>query len=218
MTVMATAARTRAPSLAHERRWWDAGGVVAGIDEVGRGAWAGPVTYAAVVLPRHRRLYRLRDSKILTPSERERLAARIRSAALAIGIGHAWNDEIDRLGMSEAMRLAARRAVEELPLRPDACLLDGNWDFLRSLGTNNECIVGGDARCASIAAASIVAKVVRDRLMTDACPAYPAYRFSSNKGYPSPDHLDSLDRWGPSPLHRHSWRPILTRTTPRLPL
>jgi ribonuclease HII len=219
---MPTTTRTRrgpAPGVRHEQRWWTAGAVVVGVDEVGRGAWAGPVTVGAVVLPRHRRIYKLRDSKLLTPHEREHLAVRIRRYALAVGVGHASNEEIDRVGMSEALRRAARRALVALPLRADVCLLDGNWDFLAGFGDSvNETIVGGDGCCASIAAASIVAKVVRDRLMTDACPAYPAYRFSSNKGYPSPDHLDSLDRWGPSPLHRHSWRPILTRTTPRLPL
>ena len=120
--------------------------------------------------------------------------------------------------MSRALQLAARRAVEALPLRPDACLLDGNWDFLREVGTVNEPIVGGDGRCSSIAAASIVAKVARDALMRDVCPAYPAYRFSRNKGYPSPDHLAALDRWGPSPLHRHSWSPIQGLVQPTLPL
>lgn len=201
-----------------ERRWWDDGAVVAGLDEVGRGAWAGPVTFGAVVLPRHRRIYKLRDSKMLTPVARERLAARVRAHALAVSVGHASNDEIDRVGMSAAMRLAARRALDGLPLRPDVCLLDGNWDFLRGAGTVNELVVGGDGRCASIAAASIVAKVTRDSLMTEACPAYPAYRFSSNKGYPSPEHVASLDEWGPCDLHRHSWMPIRSLAQLALPL
>lgn len=214
----ASAARRPVPGIRHERRWWDAGAVVAGVDEVGRGAWAGPVTVGAVVLPRHRRLYKLRDSKVLTPPERERLAVRIHATALGVGIGHVWNDELDRWGMSAALRLAARRALRALPLEPDACLLDGNWDFLAGCGTANELVVGGDGRCASIAAASIVAKVARDALMTEACPGYPAYRFSSNKGYPAPAHVASLARWGPSPLHRHSWAPIRALTEPRLPL
>ncbi len=218
MSTVTTPRRAPVPSLSAERRWWDAGAVVAGVDEVGRGAWAGPVTYAAVVLPRHRRLYKLRDSKVLTPAEREHHAARIRAVALALGIGHAGNDEIDRLGMTRAMQLAAGRALAALPLRPDVCLLDGNWDFLRGHGTHNELFVGGDGRCASIAAASIVAKVTRDALMRQACPGYPAYAFSDNKGYPTPTHLEALDRWGPCPLHRHSWTPIQARTHPRLPL
>jgi ribonuclease HII len=218
---MAPVTRTRrhpVPGVVRERRRWDAGQTVAGVDEVGRGAWAGPVTVGAVVLPRHRRLYKLRDSKLLSPAEREHLAARILEAALGVGVGHAWNDEIDRLGLSGALQLAARRAVAALPLRPDACLLDGNWDFLRGLGTENEPIVGGDGHCASIAAASIVAKVTRDALMTEVCPAYPAYGFSSNKGYPSPTHIASLERWGPSPLHRRSWVPLRALAQARLPL
>lgn len=196
------------PGLVRERRWWAEGAVVAGIDEVGRGAWAGPVTYAAVVLPSDRRMYKLRDSKVLDPGRREELAERIIAFAVAVGIGHASNDEIDRLGMTGAIRLAARRAVEELAVRPDICLLDGAWDFLAGAGTHNERIVHGDAHSASIAAASIVAKVTRDGLMTQACPTYPTYGFSRNKGYPSGEHVASLTAHGPCPLHRHSWAPI----------
>jgi len=199
------------PGLANERGWWAQGALVAGVDEVGRGAWAGPVTYGAVVLPTDRRMYKLRDSKMLDPERREELAARIASFALAVSIGHATNEEIDALGMSEAMRLAARRAVDGLKVRPDVCLLDGNWDFLASAGTRNERIIHGDTCSASIAAASIVAKVTRDRLMTAACSAYPVYGFSRNKGYPSPEHLRSLGAHGPCPLHRHSWTPIIKR-------
>jgi ribonuclease HII len=207
-TLTRPARRAPVPGLRHERRWWDEGAVVAGVDEVGRGAWAGPVTYAAVVLPRDRRMYKLRDSKVLDPDTRHTLAERIRGFALAWGIGSATNEEIDRLGMSAAMQRAARRAVDALPLRPDVCLLDGNWDFLRGTGTTNELLVRGDGRSASIAAASILAKATRDALMVDACPGYPAYRFSSNKGYPSPEHVASLRRWGPSELHRRSWAPM----------
>jgi ribonuclease HII len=186
------------PGVTYERPWWHDGGLVAGVDEVGRGAWAGPVTFAAVVLPSDRRMYKLRDSKVLDPLRREELAARLRSFALGIGIGHATNGEIDAMGMSDAMRLAAARAVSALPLHPDAFLVD--------------------ARSASIAAASIVAKVTRDALMRSFCPAYPRYVFSSNKGYPSPPHVAALDRHGPCALHRHSWVPIRARTTPRLDL
>jgi ribonuclease HII len=210
--------RAPVPGIARERRWWDAGAIVAGVDEVGRGAWAGPVTFAAVVLPRRRRIYKLRDSKVLPPPVREQLAGRIEAHALAVSVGHASNDEIDRLGMSAAMRRAARRALDGLPLTPDACLLDGNWDFLAGAGTVNECIVGGDARCASIAAASIVAKVTRDRLMREACAAYPPYRFSSNKGYPSPEHVAALGEWGACSLHRQSWMPIRSLRQLALPL
>lgn len=198
----------RPPRLDAERRWWAQGAVVAGVDEAGRGAWAGPVTVAAVVLPRHRRLYRLRDSKLLWPCEREHLAARLDARALGVGVGWGSNDEIDRDGMSAAMRRAAARAVATLPLRPDVLLLDGAWDFLAGYGTVNETLVNGDARCASVAGASIVAKVARDAWLRDLAVGWPAYGFASNKGYPTPTHLAGLDRWGPCPLHRRTWTPV----------
>lgn len=206
------------PGVTFERRWWEQGRVVAGIDEVGRGAWAGPVTFAAVVLPSDRRMYKLRDSKMLDARRREELAERLTAFALGIGIGHASNDEIDALGMSGAMRLAASRAVSALPLQPHAFLVDGNWNMLSDVAQPVETIVHGDARSASIAAASIVAKVTRDALMRAACPRYPRYVFSSNKGYPSPPHVAALDHHGPCRLHRHSWAPIRARLTPQLGL
>lgn len=196
------------PGVKIEQPFWDDGAVVAGIDEVGRGAWAGPVTYAAVVLPSDRRMYKLRDSKVLDPERREELAQRLEGFALGIGIGHATNYEIDRVGMSEAMQTAARRAVDALPVRPDVVLLDGNWDFLRGYGTHNERVVYGDATSASIAAASIVAKVTRDRMMCDWSDEFPHYDFASNKGYPSPTHRAALSEHGACRLHRHSWAPI----------
>lgn len=196
------------PGLTYERRWWAEGAVVCGVDEVGRGAWAGPVTYGAVVLPSDRRMYKLRDSKVLDPQRRTELAPRIHAFALAVSLGSASNDECDALGMTAAMRLAARRAVDGLSVRPDVLLLDGNWDFLTGYGTHNERIIGGDARSASIAAASIVAKVTRDAHMTDRCPEHPAYRFSSNKGYPSPVHQATLAEQGPCRLHRITWAPV----------
>ena len=196
------------PGVRLEQQWWDEGAVVAGIDEVGRGAWAGPVTYAAVVLPSDKRMYKLRDSKMLDAQRREELADRLRGFAVDIGIGEASNDEIDALGMTEAIRRAARRAVDALTIRPDVCLIDGNWDFLAGYGTHNQRVIGGDAHSASIAAASIVAKVHRDAGMTQQCPTYPTYRFSSNKGYPSPQHRASLRAHGPCALHRASWAPI----------
>lgn len=206
------------PGLAYEQEWWAQGAVVAGVDEVGRGAWAGPVTYAAVILPSDRRMYKLRDSKMIDPERREELARRLEGFAVAISLGHASNAELDRLGMSEGIRLAARRAVDGLTVRPDVCLLDGNWDFLAGYGTRNERIVHGDAWSASIAAASIVAKVTRDGLMTDACPEHPPYAFSSNKGYPSPAHQEALAQHGPCPLHRHSWAPVAALAQQRLAL
>ena len=221
VVVTATGKRIRlpdVPGVRHEQSWWDRGARVAGIDEVGRGAWAGPVTFAAVVLPSDRRMYKLRDSKMLDAPRREELTERLRSFAVGIGLGHATNGEIDALGMSEAMRLAASRALEALPVRPDVYLVDGNWNMLAGVDQPVETIVHGDARSASIAAASIVAKVTRDAMMRSVCAAYPLYEFSSNKGYPSPPHVAALDRHGPCALHRHTWAPIRARTTPRLDL
>lgn len=196
------------PGIRREQPHWDAGLVVAGIDEVGRGAWAGPVTYAAVILPSDRRMYKLRDSKMLDAGRREELHDRLRDFALGIGIAHATNTDIDEIGMSPAMRQAAARAVDALPIRPDVVLVDGNWDFLPGQDYERELIVYGDAHSASIAAASIIAKVTRDRMMIEAHDTHPAYQFHSNKGYPAPVHVAALDDVGPCDLHRHSWAPI----------
>lgn len=204
------------PGVKHEQRYWDRDLVVAGVDEVGRGAWAGPVTYAAVVLPSDRRIYKLRDSKQLDPERREQLHDRLRRFALAIGVGHASNREIDRLGMSAAIRLAAGRAVDALPLLPDVLLLDGNWDFLSHYGVPTERIVYGDAYSASIAAASVIAKVTRDRMLVAWHEDHPDYDFASNKGYPAPAHLEALDDVGACELHRHSWEPIAALRQTRL--
>lgn len=201
------------PGLSHERPLWESGMVVAGVDEVGRGAWAGGTTYAAVVLPTDRRMYKLRDSKQLDEARREELSARLHEFAVDIGIGHASNAEIDELGLSDAIRLAARRAVDGLRATPDVLLLDGNWDFLEGYGTRNELIVHGDAHSASIAAASIVAKVARDQQMIRAADQHPAYDFASNKGYPSPAHRAALARQGPCALHRQSWAPVVKAAT-----
>lgn len=208
--------RVTVPGVRFERPHWDAGRVVAGIDEVGRGAWAGPLTLAAVVLPSDRRIYKLRDSKVLTPAEREHLSHRLHGVAVGIGLGHASNVEVDRVGLSEATRRAARRAVDALPVVPDVLLVDGTWDFVADLGTHNETIPRGDGRSTSIAAASIVAKVARDRLMVEHAPTHPAYAFASNKGYASPAHIAALEECGPCELHRRSWAPIAALEHPRL--
>lgn len=204
------------PGIKHEQPYWDQDLVVAGVDEVGRGAWAGPVTYAAVVLPSDRRIYKLRDSKQLDEARREELFGRLQGFALGIGVGHASNHEIDRFGMSDAIRLAAARAVDALPIQPDVLLLDGNWDFLSHYGIPTVRIVYGDAHSASIAAASVMAKVTRDRLMCRVAQDHPAYDFDSNKGYPAPAHIDALDKVGACPWHRHSWEPIAALRQTRL--
>jgi ribonuclease HII len=190
---------------------------VAGVDEVGRGSWAGPLTVAAVVADPDRRIYKVRDSKMLTAAERETLHGRIRAWARAVSVGHATVDECTELGMADAQRLAARRAVDGLGLEVDHVLVDGKWDFLAPPGGSEEgdterhsgpgvtTIVRGDASSLSIAAASVVAKVTRDRLMVAAAERYPAYWFASNKGYPCPRHIAALAAWGPCAIHRRRW-------------
>ena len=198
------ALKRRAPGLSIERELWaDGHEVVVGVDEVGRGAWAGPLTIGAAVLPRDRRVNKVRDSKALTEREREALFDRIAQWCSAWAVGHASQAECDELGMSEAQRLAARRAIEGLGVRPDRVLLDGNWDFVGGGITRK--VVKGDATCLSISAASILAKVTRDRMMRLEDEHYPAYDFTWNKGYPCPRHKQALRGLGPSAIHRRTW-------------
>lgn len=173
------------------------------MDEVGRGAWAGPISVGAAVIPKDRRVYKIRDSKLLTRQEREALFDRLAAWCAAWSVGHATNTECDELGMSEAQRLAARRALDGLGVAVDQILLDGRWDFVGGDGTHR--IVRGDVSCLSISAASILAKVTRDRLMSEEAPNFPGYNFESNSGYPSPTHKAALHAWGPTVLHRRSW-------------
>jgi ribonuclease HII len=199
------AART-VPSLARERDLWEAGHhVVVGVDEVGRGSWAGPISVGAAVLPRDRRVYRVRDSKMLAEAERERLFPRLAGWCAAWAVGHASQQECDDLGMSAAQKLAARRAVDGLGVTPDAVLVDGSWDFVGVKGVAATRIVRGDASCLSIATASILAKVTRDRLMREEARHFPAYDFDLNKGYPCPRHKAALAAWGPTSIHRRAW-------------
>lgn len=198
------ALKRSAPGLANERRLWEAGHqVVVGIDEVGRGSWAGPLTIGAVVLPKVGRVNKIRDSKQLTEREREALFDRIADWCDAWAVGHATETECDELGMSDAQRLAARRAIEGLGVSPDQFLIDGKWDFIG--GGTTTMIVKGDATCLSISAASILAKVTRDRMMRLEDENFPAYDFAWNKGYPCPRHKQALRGLGPSAIHRRSW-------------
>lgn len=198
------AIKRKAPTLNVERGLWDIGHrVVVGMDEVGRGAWAGPLSVGAAVVPKDRRVYKVRDSKMLTEHEREALFDRLAGWCSAWAVGHASAEECDQLGMSDAQRLAAARALECLGVGPDRILLDGNWDFV---GTGNvDRIVRGDATSLSISTASILAKVTRDRMMRAEAVHYPHYLFDDNKGYPGPRHKASLAHWGPSAIHRKSW-------------
>lgn len=201
---MRKALQGKAPTLAVERELWAEGHeVVVGIDEVGRGAWAGPLTIGAAVLPPDRRVNGVRDSKALTEPEREKLYDKVAGWAKAWSVGHASAAECDRLGMSEAQRLAARRALAGLGVTPTAVLLDGKWDFV-GLGTTRK-IVKGDATCLSISAASVLAKVTRDRIMRGLADDHPCFEFDANKGYPCPRHKLALRGHGPTAIHRMSW-------------
>lgn len=198
-----TALRGRAPGREHERRLWASGAdVVVGIDEVGRGAWAGPLTVGAAVIPKDRRIVGVRDSKLLTEREREQLFERMGAWCVTWAVGHVDATECDALGMSAALRLAASRAIDRLEIPVDHVLVDGPWDFADRPSTPIE---KGDLRCLSIAAASVLAKVSRDRLMRQADMEHPPYDFAWNKGYPCPKHRQALRGHGPSAIHRRSW-------------
>lgn len=192
------------PNLKLEKDLWAAGhDVVVGMDEVGRGSWAGPLTVGAAVLPEGRRVNGVRDSKQLSEARREELFERVAGWCRAWSVGHASHSECDELGMSAAQKLAAARAIEGLGIRPDVVLIDGNWDFVEN--GNTRLIVKGDTKVLSIAAASILAKVTRDRIMRAESEHYPAFDFDRNKGYPCPRHKIALKGYGPTPIHRRSW-------------
>ncbi|MGZ6885931.1 MAG: ribonuclease HII [Acidimicrobiia bacterium] len=195
------------PTLRLERKCWQAGDrLVCGIDEVGRGAWAGPVTVAAVI-PAPEHLRGIRDSKMLTPDQRAVAAARVRVWARAYAIGHASPEECDELGMTAALRAAGERALRDLAAQgyePDRVILDGNHDYLR-LGARVTTVIKGDATSLAVAAASCVAKVERDGMMAEEADHFPAYGFESNRGYPAPVHKAALHAYGPTTIHRRSW-------------
>jgi len=190
--------------LGPERRLWRAGVThVAGVDEAGVGPLAGPVVAAAVILPRGLRLLGLDDSKVLSPARRASLHDRLRREAVAIGVGRAEADEIDRLNIFQAGRLAMRRAVEALTLQPDHLLVDAR--SVPGWPRPQTALIHGDARSASIAAASVIAKVTRDRLMEALDREHPVYGFARHKGYPTTEHRAALARHGPCPVHRASF-------------
>lgn len=179
---------------------------VAGLDEVGRGCLAGPVVAAAVILEESRPVRGVHDSKLLQPERREELADAIADRALSIGVGIAPPDEVDAINILEATREAMSRAVRSLAMRPDHLLIDAV--SLPGLGLPQSCIVKGDRLSVSIAAASIVAKVVRDRLMRYYAAIFPGFGFEDNKGYGTRAHLDAIVRLGPSPIHRRTFRGV----------
>jgi len=190
--------------LYYEERFWSRGlSRVAGVDEVGRGPLAGPVVAATVVLPVGTLISGARDSKTLSRSRREELAAEILERGLGIGLGAASVREIDRLNILVSTRLAMSRALAQLPMAPEHVVVDGLP--VSGLGWEHEAIVGGDGRVHSIACASIVAKVVRDRLMTRLSHRYPGYGWETNMGYGTQEHRSALERLGPTPHHRLSF-------------
>jgi ribonuclease HII len=193
--------------------------LVAGSDEVGRGALGGPVSAGLVVVDAtvSRQPRGLRDSKLLTPAEREALVPRIERWALAFAVGHASASEIDQIGILRALRLAGERALAQLPELPGLVILDGNYDWFRRPA---RCEAGmscpaaplvqlkikADLHCSSVAAASVLAKVARDQIMREMADDYPDYGWFDNKGYATPQHMEALRALGPCQEHRLSWR------------
>lgn len=198
------------PSLKEEEALWASGyRLVAGVDEVGRGPMAGPIFAAAVVLDPDKRpewLADVRDSKVLTALERERLADLIQAEALSYGIGQASVAEINCWGIFPANKLAMERALDALYVRPHFVLIDGPSRITTPYP--QKAIVDGDATCVSIAAASIVAKVARDRLMCELDALYPGYGFANHKGYTTREHLERLAELGPCDQHRWAYLPV----------
>lgn len=174
--------------------------LICGVDEAGRGPLAGPVCAAAVILPPHVEIPGLNDSKKLTDKRRRELFPIIKEQALAYGIGLASHEEIDEINILQATYLAMERALESLQIKPELALIDGNR--AKDFGLPVETVVKGDSRSASIAAASILAKVTRDDLMLEAAGEYPEYMFDVHKGYGTKAHYEALTNHGPSPIHR----------------
>lgn len=212
----------RPPRLVDERALWAEGHrLVAGVDEVGRGAWAGPLTVGVAVIEGARRIPTgMRDSKVLPEDRREALFERVGAWCAAWSVGHVSPEDCDRLGMTAALRLATRRALAALPAdaRPDAVVLDGNFDYVSPPAEPTlfddeppvctpkvRTVIRADARCASVAAASVLAKVSRDRIMRELSDSFPPFDFERNKGYPSPVHKRALCGYGMTAIHRRSW-------------
>lgn len=181
--------------------------LVCGVDEAGRGPLAGPVVAAAVLFLAGVWVSGVRDSKVLSPDRRTDLDSRIRRLAVSVAVASASVREIDEMNIFEACRLAMRRAILMLRPEPEYCLIDGPWP-VPDLSIPQRPIVDGDALCHAISAAGIVAKVARDRMMEELDAQYPQYGFASHKGYATRAHIEALTRFGPSPVHRNSFRPV----------
>ncbi|MES3002009.1 MAG: ribonuclease HII [Pseudomonadota bacterium] len=188
------------------RLQWDPVGLMAGVDEAGRGPLAGPVVAAAVILDDTKRIRGLADSKVLTPLQREKLYDQIREKALCCSVAQASVEEIDTLNILHATMLAMKRAIEGLRLKPAKVLVDGNR--LPTIDVFAEAVIGGDATVKSISAASILAKVHRDRLCRELHDEFPHYGFASHKGYGTPEHLEALRVHGACKHHRKFFGPV----------
>jgi ribonuclease HII len=204
----------KGPSMLLERAF--VGGLVCGVDEAGRGPWAGPVCAGAVILDPKKVPKGLDDSKKLSARTRETLEVEIKAKALAWGVGFASVEEIAALNILHATGLAMRRAVEALSVQPMFALVDGNYRF--KLPCEVKTVVGGDGKSKSIAAASILAKVARDRLMIEMDARYPGYGFAGHKGYRAQVHADGLLSLGPCEIHRLSWGPVKLALMGRNPM
>ena len=180
---------------------------VCGIDEVGRGPLAGPVVTACVVMPYDEMISGVFDSKKVTKKNRERLYDEILSSALSVGISVVNQDTIDKINILNATKLGVKIALEGLKQRPDVIMVDA-LNNMDTLGIPYDSIIKGDAKCYSIAAASIIAKVYRDRLMKIYDKAYPGYGFADHKGYPTEEHIKAIEKLGPTPIHRMSFAPL----------
>lgn len=209
------------PDLRVEYQFRDEGcAVIAGLDEAGRGAWAGPVAAGAVILPLERfdliaALDGVRDSKLCTARQRTRLDGVIRDVAAGVGVGMADPSEIDAMGIAPATRLAMRRALEALPVKPDGLLID--YVRLREAALPQKSFPKGEQISLSIAAASIIAKVARDRRMVEVDQEYPDYGFARHKGYGTARHQQAIDELGPCPIHRLSFAPLRLRLNATVP-
>jgi ribonuclease HII len=197
------------PDYSYERRIWKMGKISAGVDEAGRGPLAGPVVAAAVILPDGCEIDGLNDSKKLSPEKRETLFHQIKSLAIVTGVGIVEPEEIDRINILRAALLAMEIAVNNLDPQPDYLLIDGNTRTF--LLIPQETVVKGDSRCCSIAAASIIAKVIRDSIMDNYHNIYPEYNFKKHKGYPTKEHFESLKKFGPCPIHRKTFNGVFSR-------
>jgi len=201
---------TLRPSIVEERRLEAQGyRLIAGIDEVGRGALAGPVAAAAIILPwglRKPWLNQVKDSKQLSPTKREFLFHHLHEVAIGIGIGMVQPEIIDACGIIKATRLAMKLAIDQLSPPPESLLID--YMRLPEVSLPQRGITNGDSLCLSIACASIIAKVARDRLMIELDKTYPGYGLARHKGYGTREHIACLHRLGPSPTHRHSFKPV----------